>query len=409
MGYTKNVISGFGWHSLLKIATMGVTLLKISILARLLSPNDFGLFAYTMIAFGIVEAITQTGVNLTIINSERKVHYFLDSAWVIAIIRGFIMGISMLLIGLFLAAYYNEPSLRPLVAFTAVVPVIKGFINPMIVILQKNLRFFHDSVYRFSLVIVDALIAIIFGLILKSVIAMIIALIGSALFEVLVSFVAFRDRPTFHYIHSRGKLILNNAKGLSLSAALTYIHENIDDLIIGKLSGTYNLGLYHNAYSLSHKPNFELSKAVQHSTLPVYSRIKRDIERLRRAYLKTSVATLFYLCIATLPIFIFPDLLVKIVLGKQWLGIIPILPWLAGAGLVHSFNNISYNLFYAKENFKVVNLHLACMIAALVVLLLVLTPKMGVAGASMAIFYSRLICLPIIIFEIIKQLRQNDS
>ncbi len=406
MGYTKNAISGFSWHTLLKVLTMVATLLKISILARLLSPNDFGLFSLIMIAFGIVEAVTQTGVNLTIINSERKVQYFLNSAWVIAIIRGFIMGIIMLVLGVLMTNYYHEPQLSFLIAVTALVPVIKGFINPYIVVMQKEFRFFKDSLYRFSLVAVDVLLAIIFGLMLQSVMAMILALIGAAIFEVIISFVFFQERPAFQYIHSRGRVILNNAKGLSVSAALSYVHENIDDLIIGKLAGTYNLGLYHNGYSLAHKTNYELSKAVQHTTLPVFSKIKNDGERLRKAFIKTSVGALFYVLVASVPLLLFPEEIVDIILGDQWMAVVPMLPWLVGAGLIHSFNNTAYNLFYAKERFVIINMHLFLTIALLVLLLLYLTTTAGIYGAAMAIFYSRLLTLPFILVAIVKSLKQ---
>ena len=95
MGYTKNTISGFSWQTILKFLTMASILIKTMFVARILNPSDFGLFAIIAIALGIAEATTQTGVNLTIIQSKRSIKYFLDTAWVIAIIRGLIIGIIM--------------------------------------------------------------------------------------------------------------------------------------------------------------------------------------------------------------------------------------------------------------------------------------------------------------------------
>ena len=120
---------------------MGVVLFKISVLARLLSPEDFGLFSLVMIALGIIEASTETGVNLTIINSKQSLNYFLNTAWVIAIVRGFLIGILMVAVGLLMSNYFGEPELSWLVALAALVPVIKGFINPAIISLRRSYDF----------------------------------------------------------------------------------------------------------------------------------------------------------------------------------------------------------------------------------------------------------------------------
>ena len=199
MNYSRQALAGFSWQTIYKGLLMVVALIKVSILARLLGPEAFGLFSLTLIALGLTESLTQTGVNITLLQSQRPVRYFLDSAWVIAILRGFLIGSLMLVVGLFMQNYYQEPQLLALVSVAALVPVIKGFINPYIVVLHKEMRFFQDSVYRFSLVFVESLVAIALGFWLQSVWALVIAVLAGALFEVLISFVAFKTKPRFAY------------------------------------------------------------------------------------------------------------------------------------------------------------------------------------------------------------------
>ncbi len=405
MGYTKSALSGFSWHSFLKAATMAVVLLKISILARLLSPEAFGLFSLAMIALGIIEAVTETGINITIINAKQSVSYFLNTAWVISIIRGFVMGILMVLLGIFMSNYYDEPQLLLLVTIAATVPVIKGFINPAVISMQKELKFFKDSSYRFSLIAVEAAMAIVFGLILQSVFALILGLIVAAVFEVVISFVFFKEKPIFRFIPSRARVIINNAKGLTISAALSYLHENVDDFILGKLTGTFNLGLYHNAYSLSHKANFELAKAAQHSTFPVYSKISSDPPRLKRAFVKSIIATVFFVLITSLPLFLFPEFFVNLVLGDQWLAIVPLVRWLLLAGIIQGVAIIFYNVLYAKRVYFMVNAHLFTTIALLIILILMLTPTLGITGGAMAVAISRAVTFPLLVFGTVKILK----
>lgn len=384
---------------------MALTLIKISILARLLSPEDFGLFSLVVIALGIAEASTQTGVNVTIIQSKQSIKYFLNSAWVIAISRGFIIGIAMILLGLLMQRYYTEPRLPLLISFAALVPIIKGFINPAIVSLRKELRFFRESVYHFSLVVIEVSAAVAFGLLLNSVWALIIALVLTALFEVVISFVFFSPKPRFEYLSSRGKIILSNARGLTLSAALSYVQENVDDLIVGKVTGTHNLGLYHNGYALAHKSSYEPAKAVAHSTFPVYTKIASDSDRLQRGFLRSILATGALIMVTSIPLLVAPDFFVNLLLGDQWIAVIPLVRWLVAAAVLQSLTVVVYNLFLTKATYLWLNFHQISSVAILVALLFVLPQQYGILGGAWAVFLSRLLSLPILILGTIRVLK----
>ncbi|MBT4681265.1 MAG: oligosaccharide flippase family protein, partial [Candidatus Pacebacteria bacterium] len=144
MSYSKQAVSGFSWQTIMKIFAAFISLAKISVLARLLSPDDFGLFSLTIIALGLSEAAAQTGINITILQSKRSVSYFLDTAWVISIARGFVIAIMMIIIGFGLGNYFDNPQLISLVSLASLIPVIKGLINPYIISMRKNLKFFND-------------------------------------------------------------------------------------------------------------------------------------------------------------------------------------------------------------------------------------------------------------------------
>lgn len=381
---------------------MVLALVKVSILARLLGPEAFGLFSLTAIALGLTESLTQTGVNITILQSQRPIHYFLDSAWVISILRGFAIGSIMLLMGLVMQNYYQEPQLLALVAVAALVPVIKGFINPYIVVLHKELRFFQDSAYRFSLIVVESAAAVILGYLTHSVWSLVWALVISAVYEVAVSFFFFRSRPKFSYVHSRGKTILENARWLSFASVFNYLNENADDFVLGKIAGTYSLGIYHNAYALSHKPNYDFSKSAHHSTIPVFTKIANKPERLARAFQRSLLALSAFIFLISLPLFLFPQFFVEVILGNQWLEAVPLIRPLVLAGIVQSISNMGYALFLAKKEYRSMNLHLVFSFILMVVLILWWGSGGNLTGAVMGILASRLITLPLIIIGILR-------
>jgi len=403
VNYTQKTLAGFSWQTLYKGLLVGVAMIKMYILARLLNPEAFGLFSLTAITLGITESLTQTGINVTILQSKQSVKYFLDTAWVIAIIRGFAIGSIMLLMGLFMQGYYHEPKLLGLITVAALVPVIKGFINPYIVTLHKEMQFFQDSVYRFSLVLVESLAAVILGMLTHSVWSLVWALVISAIYEVIISFIFFQLKPKFAYIPSKGKTILNNAKWLSISTVLNYLNENADDFVLGKIFGTHALGIYHNAYAMSHKANYDFSKSAHHSTLPAFAQLADSPMRLHRAFLRSLFALVAFISFASLPLILFPKFFVTFVLGNQWLEVIPLVRPLVFAGILQSVSNLSYALFLARKQYKILNFHLMTTLSIMFILIIWWGNSYQLLGGVYGILVARFIGLPLILVGILRK------
>lgn len=389
---------GVGWNGLLKIVTIVVAAAKIFVLARLLSPRDFGLFSLVAIALGLMESMTETGINTTIVQSSKRVTYFLDTAWVISILRGLLISIFMLFLGLIMQQIYQEPNLLFLIAVAAFIPLVRGFINPAVVKLHKDLQFFRDTLYRFSLIVVDFFAAIAWALIFPSPLAFIFAMLTAAFFEVFVTFVFFSERPTFSFLPSRAQEILHNAKGLSLSAVLNYAVQNVDNLILGKVVGTTSLGLYANGFNLSHKTNVELAKSVQHGIFPVYVRIMGDTARLKRAFIRSTLISFAAFSVIAIPFLLFPNTMVQVLFGPKWKGVEVILPWLIIGGLLQSLAILSFPLLIAKRQYTWINSHLFVQIVLLIGGLLIMAPRWGLLGGVLAVVLARLISLPITLY-----------
>jgi O-antigen/teichoic acid export membrane protein len=405
MGYTKQTIAGFTWHTALIVGITIVTGLKLMVLARLLMPHDFGLYSLVVIVLGLTEALTQTGINITIIQSKQSIDYFINTAWVISIARGFCIAILMSIAGVGMAYLYAEPSLQFWIVLAAIVPIIKGFINPAVITFHKELQFFRDSVYRFSLVVVEALVTCAVAVFTQSVTAFIAGIIVSAIFEVTISFLFLRTRPRFEWIPNRATQIFANAKGLSLAAVLSYLQDNADNFLIGKLLGVSTLGLYQNGYALSHKPVFGVSQAMSHSTMPIFSRLAGSGERLQRAFYRATFGlTALLFCIA-LPTLFFPEFIIKLLLGENWLGLVPAVPWLVAGAVLAGVANQGYTLLVSLKEYFTMNLHRALVISVFIILLFAQGAAAGLVGAAMAVFFARLLCLPFLGWYVIKKLR----
>lgn len=405
MGYSKQALSGFSWQTVLKFFTAGVTFVKIAILARLLSPNDFGIFSIVAIALGITEAVTQTGVNITLLQLKDNLKTYISSAWVIAIIRGFGMGIVMIGLGFLLSNYYNQPALLPLISVAAIIPIIKGFINPYIISMQRDFKFSQETRYFSFLQLLETSVAIGLAYFFQNAWIFIFAMIVSALVEVLISFLLFTERPSFRYQKEKGSVILKNTKHFSINALFSYLLENVDNMIVGKLLGTSSLGLYQNGYAVAHKANYDFAKSFHYGALPTFGKIIDDKERTRRGFLKLLATTAIVVLCASIPLLLFPRFLVELILGTQWLGLVPVIPYLTLAGIAQSIILIHYTVLFAYQKINFINAHLIISLIILIPFIIFGSNWAGLLGAAIGVLLSRLLSLPFLLYITYKTLR----
>ena len=155
MGYSRKVFEGLWWLGILKATTKGMTFAKIVILARFLSPKDFGVFGITTAVLALVERLTETGINTFLMQKKEGFEKYVHSAWVIAIIRGGLIALLLLTLALFLPGYYNEPTLTQFILFASLIPLIKGCINPSVITYWKQLKFEKEAAFRGSINLIE--------------------------------------------------------------------------------------------------------------------------------------------------------------------------------------------------------------------------------------------------------------
>ncbi len=354
----KKFAKGFAFLYFVKIINILLATIKFFTIAKILDPTQVGLYSILLVILGTSEAITQTGVNYTILHSKKNIRYFLDTALIISIIRGFTISIIMLFVGLVIN-HFSDIKFLSLLFLTILIPFIKGFINPATALFDKNLEFKNLSFYKISISFIDTISSIVFLIFLKSTKALILANIFSALFEVLLSFFIYKKyTPKFKYSSKVAKAILKNTKWISLASFLSYINENFDDLIVKFLYSTSSLGIYHNAYAIGHKPNLDITKTATDASVPVLSKLKNNDKQFKQVS-KNIEKTIFFIII---PLSLTVLLLIRpitIFLGKKWSRVEPLIFPFILAGIVGSLIRIKYANIMAKDNNQnLINIHL---------------------------------------------------
>ncbi|MGI8419338.1 MAG: oligosaccharide flippase family protein [Candidatus Levyibacteriota bacterium] len=402
MGYKKDVIKGVSLTGFLRLTTKLVGFLETIILARILAPEQFGTYGIALLALGLLETITQTGVNIVLVQ-EKETDKYVSSAWIVSVLRGIIITLLLLLATPYIASFFHSPSSVILLYSISIVPLLRGFINPAVVKLQKELLFAKNFWYQMIILVTDTAISIIITYLTKNPIGIVIGLLAGVIIELVLSYIIVSPRPTLQFEKAYISKIFHRGKWVTATAVFDYLFFNIDNIAVGRILGASSLGIYQLAYSLAVIPLVELGNVFGYVMFPIFTKLSKDRKQLKDAYVKTFLMVVV-LSIPVVIIFVtFPHFFVFI-LGKKWSAIATVLPILSLLGFVKGIAGLSNALFWSEIKQRYVTVITFATIAGMLATLFTFINHFGIVGAGISALIGSLLAIPFIIYYTTKLL-----
>ena len=401
-GYLKDTLRGISWMSALEGLIKAVAIGKIAILARILTPSQFGHYGIALLVLGFLEVLTETGINVFLIQQKENAEEYLDSAWVVSIIRGSLIAILIIALAPFILSFFNTPGSLNLLYLVATVAFIRGFINPMEVFFQKKLEFMKVFLFQGGLYLVDAAVAVSLGLLTHSESAMIISMIVAATVEVILSFVLFTERPKLRLEKEKFMKVIHMGKWITGAGIFSYIFQNIDNVVVGRFLGTTSLGFYQQSYSISTLPVAGVGNIFSKTMFPIFVKMSDEISKLRSAFYKSLTAIFSIALVFGIVIFFFARPIILLFLGPNWLVVEPVLKILAIFGILKAILNSSYSLFLALKMQKAIMLSEMFGIIGMGIVIYPMVTNYGIVGAGYSTIIAVLCSFPVVIINVQK-------
>lgn len=405
MGFYKQTIKGISWVSFLRILSRSLAFLKSIIIARIILPSEFGIFGIISMVLTFLEILTETGINVLLIQTPSIDLHLLNSAWIISIFRGVLISFLMFVSKNVVANFFHSPSVAPLMAIASAIPLIKGFINPSVIKFQKDLKFNQEFKFKFLVFLIESSSSIILILILKSVTALVLGMILGAISEVIFSFLLISPKPKFELRFSLFRDIFKSGKWITLATIFNYFFTQGDSIFTGRILGTSSLGIYQMAYKLAILPITEITDVISRVTFPVYVKINQDKKRLEKAFLKTLFGTVFLVSFPSLIFYFFSKEFINLIFGAKWLASAPVLKILAFYAPLKAFLNTSIFFFYSVSKQKYVTLLTFLNAFFLFSLIFPLIQKLGIQGVALSVVFSLGLTLPFNVVLLIRSLK----
>ncbi len=408
MGFYKDTVKGVSWVIAQRWVIRGLTFIRIAVLARLLTPSQFGIFGFANISLGLLEIITETWINVFLVQEKGEIDNYLNTAWVISIFRGFLIFLLMLIGSGPISHFFGSPQSKDMILILSLVPLIRGFINPAIAKMQKLLQFKKEFYFRSVLFVIESLVSVVIALIYRTPVGLAVGVLVGSLFEVFLSMWLFFPRPRLTYQSSLAGIILNRGKWITAAGIFNYLFQNGDNLVVGKMLGAASLGIYDFSYKISSAPISEISDVISRVTFPVYVNISSRLPRLVSAFIKTSLIVSVFSVTLGVFIFIFARPIVLFVLGSGWLAAVPVLKILSIAGAAKSVTNTIYPFFLATKNQNYITVITLVSLIGLGISIIPLIHLWGLIGAGLAVIVGAFSTLPVSFYFIFKILHRHD-
>jgi O-antigen/teichoic acid export membrane protein len=376
----------------------------------MLGPAPLGNYGLAFLAIAVAEVFTETGINIVLLKNPKKLTQYIHVAWLVSIVRG---GVISLILGLsahWLSGYYHSPALFGLLLWASLIPLTRGFINPAIISFRQNLEFEKEAALRTFLQAFDVIVGFLLVFVFHDVVGLVWGTGLAAVLEVILSFALFRTWPQPWL--AQWKLVpalYHETKFVIGSGILQYLSENLDNIMVGKILGPAGLGLYQSAYKLASTLTIDLGSLIGQVMYPIFARIVHAKESVSHLLVTTQLAMTIVFLILAIPLYAFTQQMVLLILGPQWLEVIPTVRWLYIACALKSSLSVWNTLSILGENLKHYVAINGLMTAVMAGAILVLAPRFGVQGAGMAVFLSVIVIFPYAVVVLQKALQRLPS
>lgn len=381
---TTRVVRGSVWAFVGRLASRGLQVVRMIVLARVLTPKDFGLFGVVTLALAAAETFTQTGFQTALIQKKGDTQNYLDTAWTVQVVRGCVIAGALFASAPLLARFFGEPSVVPLLRAVSAMEVLRGFTNIGIVYFKKELEFHKQVTYEFISSAVGLGVVIVLAWQLRNVWALIWGSLADQVFRTVLSYLFHPYRARLRIDCHRVTALFGFGKWVLGNSIVSFLALQADRAILGRLLGATALGVYNMADRVGGLVPTEFMRLCNDVMMPAYAKVQDNQERLARGFLEVfGAAVSVGGPVAAFIVLAGPNLVV-VILGAEWLDAIVPLRVIAVGAFLRAVIGVSSPVFLAtgRPNMQ----FWKSLIRAVVTLGTVypLTVRYGVTGTALA-------------------------
>lgn len=314
---TKRVAVGAAWLVAGRWSMRLIGLVSTVLLARVLTPEDFGIVVLAGLVVGVLDALTDFRFGQALVHYQDASRDEYDTAWTFNLLRGLLVAVVLAGGSWLFAAIFKEPRLVEVFWALALIAILDALQNIGTIQFTKELRFGPDFVLRLGQKLSSFVVCVLLAFLWQSYWALVAGMVAGSAARLILSYVMHPYRPRLRVW--AWKRIFSFSVWLMAGQIITLINQRLEQFLIGAFMSPALVGVYNLAYELSAMATGEVVSPAAQALFPGFSKISDDKSRLRAAYEKS---VQFVVAVGTpqgvLLALVAPEF-VMVVLGPKWI------------------------------------------------------------------------------------------
>lgn len=343
----KKSISGMLWSYLSFFATKLLSLVSLLILARFLTPADFGVMALTVVVIGYFEIVSRIGLGSALISARDQVQETANAVFFFSMALSSAMAGILWLSAEQIATFMDQPKLLEVLNVVAIAVIISGIPTVSDSLLQKELQFKRKLVPEVSRGLVKGLLSIALAFMGFGIWSLVYGYLAGTTVYAVVSIIMRPWRPTGFPKLDVAVRAFRFGINMFTAQLINMVPQTLDNILVGKLLGASALGVYSLAYRLPELCLKTFTAVAIRVVHPIMAEIQTEPEQLRRYY----YGYMRYFALLTLPcgaaLATLSDPLVKVLFNPHWYSMITPMTYLSIAFAIWTLRLLPGSIYKA--------------------------------------------------------------
>ncbi len=347
MGFKSQAIKGVAWSAIERVSVQGVQFIISVILARLLSPSDFGLVALVLVVLNILQVINEEGFGVALIHKLDRDELDFSSVFVLNIVLGVSLYGALYILAPVIAHFFEQPHLTYYTRIIGLNLIISSLVVVQRTKLEINIDFKTQAKASLISVIISGFIGIscaykglgTMSLVLQS-------LVNNGLNAFLLWYFV-KWWPKLQFSYKRFVELYKFAYKLILSRLINTIFQQAYSAIIGKVYSPDQLGYFNRANALQQLSSNNITGIVQRVSTPILCGAQKDHQQIGILLTKFIASTALIVYPLLFGLFVLAEPLISVLLTDKWLPSVWMLKVLCPVGLLYVISTFNRNVFNA--------------------------------------------------------------
>jgi O-antigen/teichoic acid export membrane protein len=394
-GLKGKVARGLGWVGATQVIGQLIRTGGAIVIARLLVPEDYGLATLALVFTSLVLVFSDLALGAALVQRKVLTEDDRSTAFWMTIFCGVLFTVVGVGIAGVVSEIYEQPDVRPLLMVLSASFLITALGATQQSLLLREMHFKRMETLILAGTLAGTVAAVVVAAQGGGAWAIIAQQLVTAAVISLLMWLASDWRPRLSFSRASARSLWGFSGPLVGHRLLFYVHQNADNLIIGRVLGTAALGAYAVAYNVMLAPASRIAAPVQRVLAPAFSRLQDEPARMADAWARATRLVGMIVIPGMVGIGVVAPDFVPVVLGEQWAAAIPIVPVLAWVGMIQALQALNVDILMARGRTKAMFRYM-CGFTAAHLIAFAIGVNWGIAGVAVAYAVSSTLVEPVL-------------